>query len=75
MQPRSLSPRYFTLLGMKSLLITLCLVFVSAVLFAGFVFPYMFFLSSPKSGIVEIRIEQGESFSTVVRKLREPKRS
>ena len=58
---------------MKSFLITLCLAFVSAVLFAGFVFSYMFFSVSPKSGIVEIRIEPGESFSTVVRKLRDQK--
>jgi len=58
---------------MKSFLITLCLVLVSAVLFAGFVFSYIFFSVSPKSGIVEIRIEQGESFSTVVRKLRDQK--
>ena len=58
---------------MKSFLITLCLVFVSAVLLAGFVFSYMFFSVSPKSGIVEIRIEPGESFSTVVRKLRDQK--
>jgi UPF0755 protein len=58
---------------MKSLLITLCLIIVSAVLFAGFVFSYMFFSVSPRSGSVEIRIEQGESFSTVVRKLREQK--
>ena len=58
---------------MKSFLITLCLLFVSAVLLAGFVFSYMFFSVSPKSGIVEIRIEPGESFSTVVRKLRDQK--
>jgi cell division protein YceG involved in septum cleavage len=58
---------------MKSFLITLCLVSVSAVLFAGFVFSYMFFGASPYSGTVEIRIEQGEPFSAVVRKLREHK--
>jgi UPF0755 protein len=58
---------------MKSFLITLCLIIVSAVLFAGFVFSYMFFSVSPKSGIVEIRVEQGEPFSTVVRKLRDQK--
>ena len=58
---------------MKSFLITLCLVSASAVLFAGFVFSYMFFSASPHSGTVEIRIEQGEPFSAVVRKLREHK--
>ena len=58
---------------MKSFLVTLCLVFVSAVLFAGFVFSYIFLGASPRSGTVEIRIEPGESFSTVVRKLRDHK--
>jgi UPF0755 protein len=58
---------------MKAFLLTLCLVLVSAVLFAGFVFSYMFFSVSPRSGVVEIRIEQGEPFSAVVRKLRDHK--
>jgi UPF0755 protein len=58
---------------MKSFLVTVCLIFVSAVLFAGFVFAYMFLAASPQSGIVEIRIEQGEPFSAVVRKLRDHK--
>lgn len=58
---------------MKSFLLTLCLVLISAVLFAGLVFSYMFFSVSPQSGVVEIRIEQGESFSTVARKLRDHK--
>jgi peptidoglycan lytic transglycosylase G len=72
-QPRSsAAPSYFNL-GMKSFLITLSLVMVSAVLFAGFVISYIFFSVSPKSGSVEIRIEQGEPFSTVVRKLRDQK--
>ena len=58
---------------MKSFLVTLCLIVVSALLFAGFVYSYMFFTTSPLSGTVEIRIEQGEPFSAVVRKLREHK--
>jgi UPF0755 protein len=58
---------------MKPFLITFGLILVSAVLFAGFVFSYIFFSVSPKSGAVEIRIEQGELFSTVVRKLRDNK--
>ena len=58
---------------MKPFLVTLCLVLVSALLFAAFVYSYMFFTTSPVSGIVDIRIEQGESFSAVVRKLREHK--
>jgi UPF0755 protein len=58
---------------MKSFLMISCLVIVSAVLFAGFLLSYMFFAASPQSGTIEIRIEQGESFSTVVRKLREQK--
>jgi UPF0755 protein len=58
---------------MKSFLIIGCLVLVSAALFAGFILSYMFFAASPQSGTVEIRIEQGESFSTVGRKLREQK--
>jgi peptidoglycan lytic transglycosylase G len=56
---------------MKSFLITLSLVFVSALLFVGFVVSYIFLSTSPQSGTVEIRIEQGEPFSAVVRKLRE----
>jgi UPF0755 protein len=58
---------------MKSFLVTLCLIVVSALLFAGFVYSYMFFTTSPLSGTVDIRIEQGEPFSAVVRKLREHK--
>jgi UPF0755 protein len=58
---------------MKSVLISFCLVAVSAVLFAGFLFSYMFFTASARSGTVEVRIEQGESLSAVVRKLREKK--
>jgi UPF0755 protein len=58
---------------MKSFLITFCLVAVSVVLFAGFLFSYMFFAASPQSGTVEIRIGQGEPLSAVVRKLREQK--
>jgi UPF0755 protein len=58
---------------MKPLLVTLCLVLVSALLLAAFVYSYMFFTNSPRSGTVDIRIEQGESFSAVVRKLREHK--
>jgi UPF0755 protein len=56
---------------MKPLLVTLGLVLVSVLLLAAFVYSYMFFTSSPLSGTVDIRIEQGESFSAVVRKLRE----
>ena len=58
---------------MKSFFITLCLVSVSVLLFAGVVFSYMFLAASPQSGTVEIRVEQGEPFSAVVRKLREHK--
>ena len=58
---------------MKSFCVTLCLVSVSALLFAGVVFAYMFLAASPQSGTVEIRVEQGEPFSAVVRKLREHK--
>jgi UPF0755 protein len=58
---------------MKSFLITLCLIFVSVGLFVGFVFSYIFLGTSPQSGVVEIRIEQGEPFSMVVRKLRDQK--
>jgi peptidoglycan lytic transglycosylase G len=58
---------------MKSFLLALCLVLASAALFAGLVFSYMFFSVSPRSGTVEIRIDQGESFSTVARKLRDHK--
>jgi UPF0755 protein len=58
---------------MKSFLIIVGLVCISVVLFVGFVFSYIFFSVSPRSGIVEIRIEQGESFSAVVRKLRDHK--
>jgi UPF0755 protein len=58
---------------MKPFLITLGLVLVSALLFAGFVYSYMFFTTSPLSGTVDIRIEQGESFSAIARKLREHK--
>lgn len=58
---------------MKSFLMISSLVLVSAGLFTGFLLSSMFFAASPQSGTVEIRIEQGESFSTVVRKLREQK--
>lgn len=58
---------------MKSFLLTLCLVLISATLFTGLVFSYMFFSVSPQSGVVEIRIEQGESFSAVARRLRDHK--
>jgi UPF0755 protein len=58
---------------MKSFLITLCLILVSVGLFVGFVLSYIFLAPSPQSGVVEIRIEQGEPFSAVVRKLRDQK--
>jgi len=58
---------------MKAVFITLCLAFGSALLLAGVVFSYMFLSVSPRSGTVEIRVEQGEPFSAVVRKLREQK--
>lgn len=58
---------------MKSFLITLCLIFVSVGLFVGVVLSYIFLGASPQSGVVEIRIEQGEPFSMVVRKLRDQK--
>lgn len=58
---------------MKSFLITIGLVLVSAGLFAGVLLSYMFFAASPHTGMVEIRIEQGESFSAIVRKLRDEK--
>ena len=58
---------------MKSFVTTLCLIFVSVGLFVGFVLSYIFLGASPQSGVVEIRIEQGEPFSTVVRKLRDQK--
>jgi UPF0755 protein len=58
---------------MKRLFVTLGLVLVSALLLAVFVYSYMFFTRSPQSGSVDIRIEQGESFSAVARKLREHK--
>ena len=58
---------------MKSFLLSLCLVLISVALFAGLLFSYMFFSVSPQSGVVEIRIEQGEPFSTVARKLRDNK--
>jgi UPF0755 protein len=58
---------------MKSFLITIGLALVSAALFAGFLLSHMFFAASPQSGTVEVRIEQGESFSAIVRKLRDQK--
>ena len=58
---------------MKSFLMISCLILVSAGLFTGFLLSHMFFAASPQSGTVEVRIEQGESFSTVLRKLREQK--
>jgi UPF0755 protein len=58
---------------MKSFLVSICLIVVSALLLAGFVYSYMFFTTSPLSGTVDIRIEQGEPFSAVARKLREHK--
>jgi UPF0755 protein len=58
---------------MKPILVTFCLVLVSALLLAGFVYSYMFFTTSPLSGTIDVRIEQGESFSAVARKLREHK--
>jgi UPF0755 protein len=58
---------------MKSFLIILCLIFVSFGLFVGFVLSYIFLGASPQSGAVEIRIEQGEPLSMVVRKLRDQK--
>jgi UPF0755 protein len=58
---------------MKAALIALCLAFVSALLLAAVVLSYMFLSTSPRSGTVEIRVEQGEPFSAVVRKLREHK--
>lgn len=66
-------PLVAPLLGMKSFLITLCLILVSVGLFVGFVLSYIFLGTSPQSGVVEIRIEQGEPFSMVVRKLRDQK--
>ena len=58
---------------MKAIFITLCLALVSALLLTGVVFSYMFLSTSPQSGTVEIRVERGEPFSAVVRKLREHK--
>ncbi|HEY7317426.1 MAG TPA: endolytic transglycosylase MltG [Candidatus Binatia bacterium] len=58
---------------MKSFLITLCVIFASVVLFVGVVLSYIFLGTSPRSGVVDIRIEQGEPFSMVVRKLRDQK--
>ena len=58
---------------MKSLLVTVCVLLVSALLFAGFVYSYMFLTRSARSGTVDIRVEPGEPFSAVVRKLREQK--
>jgi UPF0755 protein len=56
----------------KCLLITLVAIVTSALLFAGFLFAYVSY-SVPQGSPVgaEIRVEQGETFAAVVRKLRQ----
>jgi UPF0755 protein len=55
----------------KSYLTTLVVLILSAALFAGVLFFYIFFPASQTPQTVEIRVEQGDSFATVVRRLRE----
>ena len=59
---------------MKCILITLVAVATSVVLFAGFLVAYISYASPHGAPLpAEVRIEQGESFASVVRKLREQK--
>jgi UPF0755 protein len=57
----------------KSICATLVVVVISVLLGAVFLFYHLFFPASRAPEVVEVRVEQGESFSTIVRKLRERK--
>jgi UPF0755 protein len=58
----------------KLVVASLLIVLTSFALAAGFVYSHIFLPRQPKSNEpVEVRIEQGDSFATVVRKLRERK--
>lgn len=58
---------------MKYLFTTLLLVLVSFLLFGIFLSAHIFIAASRPPEIIEFRVEQGEPFSSVVRKLREHK--
>ncbi len=55
---------------MKYFLLTLLFVSLSALLFIGFLFAFLFLPSLQRPGLVEVRVERGEPFSSVVRKLK-----
>ncbi len=56
---------------MKSFLFIFLFVFLSSLLCLGFLLLFLFRPPSQKPGKVEIKVERGESFSTVLRKLRD----
>jgi len=59
---------------LRSIFITLIAVATSALLFAGFLVAYVSYATPYGAPLpTEVRVEQGESFATVVRKLREQK--
>jgi UPF0755 protein len=55
----------------KTLLLTLLFAFLSSVLFLGFMLAFLFLPPLQRPGRVEIKVERGEPFSSVVRKLRD----
>jgi len=57
----------------KPFFATLFFVSASALMFAGILWSHMFFPGYQNAEVVEIRIDPGESFSAVVRKLRDRK--
>ena len=58
---------------MKCILTTLVVVAISALLFAGFLLAYVSSIPQGGQGPAEVRVEQGEPFAAVVRKLRQQK--
>ena len=54
---------------MKRFLITLLALIVTGLLFGGFLVAHIYTASSSNSNSVEVRVEQGEPFAAVVRKL------
>jgi len=57
----------------KCIITTLVVVAISALLFAGFLLAYVSSIPQGGQGPAEVRVEQGESFAAVVRKLRQQK--
>ena len=56
---------------LKSFLLGGLFVFLSGVLFVGFLFAYLSTPRRQEPGAVEVKVEQGESFSSVVHRLKE----